>query len=181
MPCATLKSVHQAQFLLLPFLSFAHCLLFSSCLFSILLLPLSWPHSNKVFHSFTLPSSLPNKPLAQKGKEEGGERGGVEGGGKVLILQRLVCQSYKLFCKLLTITYWTSFLHALLMLASRLNVKFSWPVLMVFYPHGNKALSTGFRRGRHGAFLPSIYLNNLQSCVKPHIPFWDPGMHMQCK
>lgn len=88
------------------------------CLFSILFLPFSCPHSNKVFDAFTLPSSLPNKPLAQKEKEGG--RGG--GGGKVLILQRLICQSYRLFCKLLTITYLTSFLHILLILASGLNV-----------------------------------------------------------
>lgn len=130
----------------------------------VLTLTKSFTHS-----LFPLPS--PNKPLAQKGKEEGGERGGVEGGGEVLILQRLVCQSYRLFCKLLTITYLTSFLHALLVLASRLNVKFSWPAIMAFYQHGNKVLSTGSRRGRHGAFLPSTYFNNLQSCVKPHIPF----------
>lgn len=65
-------------------------------------------------------SCVLNKPLAQKEKEGGGERGGVRG-GKVFY-KRLDCQSYRLFCKLLTITNLTSFLHILLMLASGLNV-----------------------------------------------------------
>lgn len=48
---------------------------------SLLTLTKSFTHSR-------FPSRVLNKPLAQKEKEGGGERGGVRGGSKVLILQK---------------------------------------------------------------------------------------------